>query len=364
MLSESRIRIAALLIVVAVVGLAGAIARAEMDAAEEERILAKARSFEESLVRVARKIRLATVAIENWRPRKKGQEPVLAGGGSGVIISSKGFVLTNQHVVQGAVKLFVVLHDGRRVDAKVIGADERGDIALLKIPNKRIRYVNPKRVNTEKLKEGAWVLACGNPFFTGREGRPIVTLGIISGLERAIGGQFMYGNCIQHDAEINPGNSGGPLFDLNGNLLAINGRINARNGDRPSNCGVGYSIPMHQVRNFLGLMIDGARGTGHGDELLGLEVSTAKDTKGKPCGALVKKVKKASPAARARNGGIRPQDVVWQVAVRGRNHKIFSATDYVNVLSTLAAGSKVTVYVKRGKRRLLFKNILLQGPTK
>ncbi len=335
---------------------------------EEDMILAKARGFEERLIRVTRRIRPTTVAVENWRSPRKGMPVMRVGAGSGVVVSTKGFILTNQHVVQGAVRLVVVMHDGRRLDATLVGADERGDIALLQVPRREVQRLRPayKKVNTEKLVEGAWVLAVGNPFFTAQEGRPIVTLGVLSGLNRVCGGEFMYGNAIQHDAEVNPGNSGGPLFDLNGNLLGINGRISAAGagGFSPSNSGVAYAIPMNQVRNFLKPMIEGEKSQKHGDELIGLKVTTARNHKGEECGVRVKKVLKHCPMVKRRGGGILVDDVINKVVIKGRSTKIYNLTQYMNALSTLPEGSKISIYGLRGKKRISFRNILLGSKKK
>jgi S1-C subfamily serine protease len=247
---------------------------------------------------VVRRIRPVTVTIENWRPPRKGAPAVMASGGSGVIVSSRGHVLTNEHVVRGAEKIWIVLHDGRRVPAEKKGADERGDIALLILDARKFAFTYPKKVDTERLHEGAWVLACGNPFFTAREGRPIVTLGIISGLNRVAPGTFFYGNAIQHDAEINQGNSGGPLFDLNGHLIGINGKIAssfATSIGGPSNSGVGFTIPMHQVEIFYRALLEGSSGGKHGDQLVGLQVKDSRDSDGNRNGVVVEKVDPGSP---------------------------------------------------------------------
>jgi serine protease Do len=343
------------------VALLAPVAGAELSLEEEEAILRKARGFEDNLIRVARRIRPITVAIENWRSPAKGLPVMRAGAGSGVVVSTKGFILTNQHVIQGAKRLVVVLSDGRRLPAQVLGADERGDIALLQVEAREVRKLRPayRKVNTDKLVEGAWVLAVGNPFFTAQEGRPIVTLGVLSGLGRVCGGEFMYGDAIQHDAEVNPGNSGGPLFDLNGDLLGINGRISTGTIFAPSNSGVAYAIPMQQVRRFLGPMIDGEKKQKHGDELIALKVSTTRDGKGEECGVRVDKILKGCPLADRRGGGILVGDVIYKVSIRGKSEKIFNMTHYMNALSTLPEGSKISIYALRGRRRISFRNIVL-----
>ena len=320
---------------------------------EEDAVLRLARGFERSIVRVVKKIRPTTVAIENWR-----EQPV--GLGSGVVISADGYVLTNYHVIKGARRIVVVLEGGERLDATRVGSDERGDISLLKVSvKKRLKYTNPKRDVSRKLAEGAWVLALGNPFQLGADGQPVVTLGVVSGLGRVTGGEFMYGDSIQHDAEINPGNSGGPLFDLDGSLIGINGRIAASTagGGGPSNSGVGYAIPMHQVQNFLDKLIEGGSRTRHGDEIVGLEVASASDDEGQPIGVRVESVSPSSPAATTR-GGMLKDDVIWKINTGGKTTEVANQTQYLNVMSTLAEGARVALYVRREKRSLVFRLVL------
>jgi len=328
---------------------------------EERKVLGKALKLERELVRVVSKVRPCSVSIENWRSRGRGAPPMMASGGSGVIISSKGYILTNEHVIRGAKEIWVVLLDHRRFKARYFGKDDRGDVALLKIDAKRIKYADPRKAKLSRLSAGEWVIATGNPFFLGRDGEAVVTFGAISALGRVLGGQYMYGDAIQHDAAINPGNSGGPLWDTNGNLLGINGRIQANQTGgslRPSSSGVGYTIGIDQIRNFFGAMMEGRKAK-HGDELLGLFVETFKDRTGKPAGAKVTKVVPGSPAASAKGGGVRVGDIVRRITVNSRSKDVKSYNDFIRVLSPLSEGSKVTLHIIRGKKKLLFTNLKL-----
>jgi S1-C subfamily serine protease len=323
-----------------------------------------ARKFERELVRVVEKVRPASVSIENWQERGGVVRP--AGQGSGVIISSKGYILTNQHVVQGAKEIWVSLYDHKRYKATLVGNDPRGDVALLKISGSRFKYKDPKRGRPDRLSAGEWVIATGNPFGLAADGEPVVTFGVVSGLERILPGQFFYGDAIQHDAKINPGNSGGPLWDTNGNLLGINGKIafNSASGAGPSSSGVGYTIPIDQIRNFLEAMFEG-RPVQHGDEILGIEkVKTHYDDDGTADGAVVTKVRDGSPAALARSGGVQVGDVVVKITVSGKPYTIRTLTDLITRLSPLAEGSKLSLVVVRGRKRIVIPNIELVLPKK
>jgi S1-C subfamily serine protease len=328
---------------------------------DQEKALNKVLRLEKELVRLVEKIRPCSVSIENWR----GNPPRSVGAGSGVIISRRGHVITNQHVVQGAKQVWVVLDDHRRLEAKVVGSDERGDVALLKIPNRSIRATSPTRSDPSRLSAGELVIATGNPFSLAADGEPVVTLGVVSGLGRIAPGVFFYGDAIQHDARINPGNSGGPLWDTNGNLLGLNGKIAPSPaghtfGGRFASTGIGFTIPMTQIRNFFEPMMEG-RETFHGDQAMAIKVETAKDGNGEQIGARVTSIGPRSAAKLRRGGGLEKGDIIWRVSVKGKaGYKdIKSATDYVRVFSPLPRGTKVLIRVLRGRRRLILPPIEL-----
>jgi S1-C subfamily serine protease len=327
--------------------------------AEEQGIIDKALRFEREVVRLVEKVRPSSVTIECWR---NDTQP--AGGGSGVIISHRGHVLTNQHVVEGAKHIWVVLHTGERVKAEVVGNDPRGDISLLKVNARGGRATDPDRANPDRLSPGELVIATGNPFFLGNDGSSVVTLGVISGLGRVSPGQYFYGDAIQHDARINPGNSGGPLWDSYGNLLGINGKIASTGVGGvlgPSSTGVSYTIPIDQIRNFFEAMLEG-RAVRHGDQIFGAQVESAQDEKGEAIGVRVKDFEKGG--AVAREAGVEAGDVIWKLTVRGKGRAVNSFTDYLNVMSPLAEGAKVSVHIRRGHRRLVLANVKLVTPGK
>ena len=176
------------------------------------------------------------------------------GGGSGVIIDPSGIALTNHHVIMGAgVEGWGGLADGKLYKWKLIGTDPGGDVSIIQMEGKREFPFTPLG-DSDRVQVGDWALAMGNPFILTEDQSPTVTLGIVSGVKRYQPGaglnQLVYGNCIQVDSSINPGNSGGPLFNLNGEVIGINGRGSFKERGRV-NVGLGYAISANQIKNFI-----------------------------------------------------------------------------------------------------------------
>jgi serine protease Do len=167
-----------------------------------------------------------------------------ASGGSGFLISSDGYIVTNNHVIVGGPaggavdRVTVTLFDGKEYEAEIVGRDPSSDVALLKIPATGLPFV--KMADSKKSRVGDWVIAIGNPLGLGNT----VTAGIISALQRNIGAGGAYDRFIQTDAAINPGNSGGPLFNLKGEVVGINNRLISPVG---ANIGVGFAIPADEA---------------------------------------------------------------------------------------------------------------------
>ncbi len=228
-----------------------------------------------------------------------------SGLGSGVIVGSSGYILTNNHVVEGADEIEVVLNDGRQTIAKVIGTDPETDLAVLKIELDRL----PVMVlgNADSVQVGDQVLAIGNPFGVGQT----VTSGIVSALGRNQLGINTFENFIQTDAAINPGNSGGALVDVNGNLAGINTAIYSRSG---GNMGIGFAIPVAIARQVMdGIVKDGqvTRGwIGVEPNELSAELAETFGVKAKN-GVIITGVLQNGPAAQ---GGLKPGDVITSVA--------------------------------------------------
>lgn len=178
------------------------------------------------------------------QPKQQNNEPVQSGLGSGVIISSDGYIVTNNHVIDGADKLEVLLNDNSTYDAKIIGTDEATDLALIKIDAKGLSAITFG--DSEAVKVGEWVLAVGNPFGF----NSTVTAGIVSAKARALnkGGSMGIESFIQTDAALNPGNSGGALVNLNGELIGINSAIYSNTG---SYTGYSFAIPTTIVKKVM-----------------------------------------------------------------------------------------------------------------
>jgi S1-C subfamily serine protease len=181
------------------------------------------------------------------------------GVGSGVVISPDGFALTNFHVVQPTGPLMQAgLADGVLYDAVLVGQDKVGDVALIKLLPKEKGKPFPFVAlgDSDRVKVGDWSLAMGNPFSLAMDFTPTVTYGLISGVNRYQPpegkGLLEYTDCIQIETSINPGNSGGPLFNMQGELIGINGRGSFEKRGRV-NSGVGYAISINQIKNFLAI---------------------------------------------------------------------------------------------------------------
>ena len=264
-------------------------------------------------------VSIATATAAKGNPHSKdpwfkfffGDQPQQqqSGLGSGVIVSPSGFVLTNNHVIEGADEIEVTLNDGRKAKAKIIGTDPETDLALLKIELDKLPVI--VLGNAESMQVGDQVLAIGNPFGLGQT----VSAGIVSALGRNQLGINTFENFIQTDAAINPGNSGGALVDVSGNLLGINTAIYSRSG---GNMGIGFAIPVSTARMVMdGLVKDGqvTRGwIGVEPQELTQELAETfnlKSSNGNLQGVIITGVLQNGPAAKA---GIQPGDVITQVA--------------------------------------------------
>ena len=250
----------------------------------------------------------------------KGNESQ-AGLGSGVIVSASGYILTNNHVVEGADEIEVVLNDSRQTIAKVIGTDPDTDLAILKVDLDRLPVI--VLGNSDSLQVGDQVMAIGNPFGVGQT----VTGGIVSALGRNQLGINTFENFIQTDAAINPGNSGGALVDINGNLQGINTAIYSRSG---GSMGIGFAIPVSTARLVMeGIVKDGqvTRGwIGVEPNDLSPELAETFGVKAKQ-GVIITGVLQNGPAAVS---GMRPGDVV--VSVGGKQ-----VTNVSELLTNVAA---------------------------
>ncbi|WP_313484707.1 MULTISPECIES: DegQ family serine endoprotease [Stutzerimonas stutzeri subgroup] len=270
----------------------------------------------------------------------RGQQREAQSLGSGFIISEDGYVLTNNHVVADADEIIVRLPDRSELEAKLIGADPRSDVAVLKVEGKGLPTVKIGR--SDELKAGEWVLAIGSPFGFDHT----VTAGIVSATGRSLPNEN-YVPFIQTDVAINPGNSGGPLFNLDGEVIGINSQIFTRSGGF---MGLSFAIPIDVAmdvanqlrtegkvsRGWLGVVIQEVNKDLA--ESFGLE---------RPAGALVAQVMDGGPAAR---GGLRVGDVILSL----NDKPIVMSADLPHLVGALKPGSSARMEVVRdGDRKML-----------
>ena len=256
------------------------------------------------------------------------------GLGSGVIVSSDGYILTNNHVVEGADEIEISLTDGRRTSATIIGTDPESDLAVLKIALEQLPVVTLG--NSDHIAVGDQVLAIGNPFGVGQT----VTSGIVSALGRNQLGINTFENFIQTDAAINPGNSGGALVDVNGHLQGINTAIYSRSG---GSMGIGFAIPVSTAKLVLeGIVTDGEvkRGwVGVEPNDLSPELAETFGVKSSS-GVIITGVLQNAPAALA---GIRPGDVITKVG----DKTIANVQELLSSVAALKPGTPATFSLLR-----------------
>ena len=260
------------------------------------------------------------------------------GMGSGFIISDDGYVLTNNHVVEGADSVLVRMNDRREFDAEIIGTDPRSDLALLRIDATDLPTL--KLADDDDLEVGEWVLAIGSPFGLDYS----VSAGIVSAKGRSLPTEQNenYVPFIQTDVAINPGNSGGPLFNLDGEVVGVNSQIFTRSG---GSIGLSFAIPSAVARNVVDQLKENGRVTRGwlGVTIQDVDKNLAESFGLKrPRGALVAEVSKDSPAEK---GGLRSGDIV--VGFDGKD--IPSSADLPHVVGLVAPGSRVEVEIMRDK---------------
>jgi len=264
-------------------------------------------------------------------------QPPVKGAGSGFIVNSDGYILTNTHVVANAEEVTVRLTDRREFPAKVIGADERTDVAVIKINGTNLPIV--KLGDPSRIRPGQWVLAIGSPF--GFENS--ATAGIISATSRSVPGEN-YVPFIQTDVPVNPGNSGGPLFNMAGEVIGINSQIFSRTGGF---MGVSFAIPIDVARNVeeqlikTGRVVRGRIGVTIQDVNAQLAESFGLD---RPRGALVSSVEKDGPAAHA---GIAAGDVI--LAVGG--HPIERFGELSSTIASMRPGADASLALWRNGKQ-------------
>ena len=282
------------------------------------------------------------------RPQPQEEEQP-RGVGSGFILTADGFIMTNAHVVDGADEVLVTLTDDREFKAKIIGADKRTDVAVVKIEATGLPAIKVGDVN--RLKVGEWVMAIGSPFGL----KNTVTAGIVSAKQRDTGDYLPF---IQTDVAINPGNSGGPLINMRGEVVGINSQIYSRSGGF---MGISFAIPMDEaIRVSEQLRTSGRVSRGR----IGVQIDqVTKDVAesigmGKPTGALVRGVEAGSPADKA---GVEAGDII----VRFDGKAIEKHSDLPRLVGSIKPGTKSTVTVfRRGSTKDLVVAIAELEPEK
>lgn len=278
-------------------------------------------------------------------PRGRGIQPRESKSlGSGFVISQDGYILTNHHVVNNAEEIVVKLKDRRQLEAKLIGSDERTDIALLKVEAKNLPIV--KIGSPKQLQVGEWVLAIGTPFGFEQS----VTAGIVSAKRRSLpGGNYV--PFIQTDVAINPGNSGGPLFNMKGEVVGVNSQIYSRSGGY---MGLSFAIPMDVVMNVVeqiktkGSVSRGWLGVQIQNVTRELAESFNMD---KPYGALVSKVIPDSPSEKA---GLQIGDVI----VEFDGHEINTSGELPPIVGMTKIGEQIKVRIIREGRKKTVKVVI------
>jgi Do/DeqQ family serine protease len=279
------------------------------------------------------------------RPRQRVETSL----GSGVIVSDKGYILTNNHVIAGADAIQVSLRDGRTADARVVGSDPETDLAVLKIDLPKLPTITLGQ--SEQLRIGDVVLAIGNPFGVGQT----VTMGIVSATGRSHLGINTFESFIQTDAAINPGNSGGALVNAQGSLIGINTAIFSRSGGYQ---GIGFAIPTSMAKTVLEDIIQ------HGRPLrgwLGVDArmvteEIARQLGIEPTGGLiVTGVVRGGPAHRA---GVQPGDLI--LSIDGK--EITEARDALMAISSRRPGAKVTMKIRRNGKEMTLQMTAIERP--
>ena len=292
-----------------------------------------ARRFDPSLVHISTVNGAVSAGADNAPP----------GLGSGVILRSDGYMVTNDHVVKNAEKIFVRLADRRQLPARLVSRDERSDLALIKVAAPAA-LTAASLGDSDLVQTGEWVVALGSPFGLDRT----LTAGIVSAKTRRLP-TGLYSQYIQTDVTMNPGSSGGPLLNLEGRVIGINTAILSRDGN---NIGINFAIPVNSVKEVLPALFSGRRVI---RGWVGLSTQTASSAVPHPAGAdrasgaVVVGVAPHGPAAQA---GIRPGDVV--VAYDGKS--IQDAAELSDLVARTAVGRRVGLYVSR--QRMLYRAVL------
>ncbi len=283
------------------------------------------------------------------------REYMQRGIGSGFIIDKDGYILTNQHVVGSADKIEVILPDGRKFSARIMGQDMRADLAVLKIDATDLKALELD--DSDSVRIGQFAIAIGNPF--GIAAKPTVTVGVISALNRSLPrsskGDRDYSDLIQTDAAINPGNSGGPLVDIDGKVIGINVAIISTTGGYQ---GIGFAIPINVAKRVLNDLISGKKVL-YG--WLGVNVQDIDEDLAKSFGIADTKgvvVAKVMPDSPAEQGKMKTGDIIKSFDGK----PVENVRELLKLVGRAPIGSKVKVGVIRDKKNLALDIVIAQRP--
>lgn len=291
------------------------------------------------------------------QPQKRYQQYKAQGGGSGVIISPDGYILTNEHVIRDATEIKVVVNiDGtdKEFKGKVVGRDARTDLAVVKINAKDLPYA--RLGDSDKIRIGEWVIAIGSPF--GLE--QTVTAGIISAVRQRVRVENReYKDFIQTDAAINRGNSGGPLVNLNGEVIGINTAIYAPTGVFS---GIGFAIPINRAKEILDDLIHKGKVTRGwlGVEIIAVDEAIANQFGlSKKQGVLINKVLENTPAQKA---GLQRGDIILSVKTKNKVIEVNSPQELQDIITSLSPKEKIELKIFRDNKEIMVPVILGELP--
>ncbi len=275
------------------------------------------------------------------------QKQVVKGLGSGFIVSSDGYILTNDHVAGNATKISVTLTSGETIEAKLIGSDKNSDVAVLKIDKSNLEYA--KLGNSDDVIIGEWVIALGNPFGLFEiNDKPTVTVGVVSATDMKVNadGNRVYKDMIQTDASINTGNSGGPLVNAEGDVIGMNTIIYTGGQFSSGSIGVGFSISINRVKKIMEEIK--TKGKIERTFNVGFRIQAVDERIAKylgleaPIGVVVTDVQRGGLSSEA---GLKPEDVI----IEANGEKIRNEQDLIFVINDLEDGDMLNMKILRNK---------------
>ncbi|MTI47418.1 S1C family serine protease [Sporosalibacterium faouarense] len=295
-------------------------------------------SYTSPVVEVADEVLPSIVMIKNKQQLSSGfmSQSVDSGTGSGIIYKSDGYIITNQHVINGASEIEVILHDGRSFDARILGEDEKTDLAVIKIEGNN--FPAAKLGNSDNIKVGQLAVAIGNPM--GEEFSGSVTAGIISAMDRTLNMGTNKIKLIQTDAAINPGNSGGALVNKNGEVIGINSiKLSATDVE-----GMGFSIPINDALPIIEELVE----NGYIKRpWIGVTIGNVTEALSQrynvPIGVFISQVDPSGPAAKV---GLRTNDIITEI----EGDKVETVSELSKIMEEYEPNDNITLKIYRGDK--------------